>query len=159
VELATEPICDLVRLVFSDDPQELEQSGACLHELFPNPEWGRSTRFTRASAATRTWPPPRSKAFGARSHRGGIGAVALRARFRRRLGAALIGVGREGRGAFHTQEGARRFAPTGGLDSPQAIAAVLANPAIHPTQRVAFQEPTRNRNWVPPEDHDGNYWH
>lgn len=121
-------------LVFADSEAELEQRTAAVIERVPGAEWSRGTivqgvqpdpRVTSAvasafEAAGRSFvadPPPLPFATD-------FGNVS------RRVPAALIGIGRPGGWAFHTDDGAAEFASDAGADAALTIARVLALSAV-----------------------------
>jgi metal-dependent amidase/aminoacylase/carboxypeptidase family protein len=117
-------------LVFADSPEELERLSASVRSAVPDGAWtaGRTVegvrpdeRVTAAvadafAACGRSFvadPPPLPFATD-------FGNIS------RRAPAALIGVGRLGGWAFHTDEGAAQFASPDGEDAAMAVARVLA---------------------------------
>jgi metal-dependent amidase/aminoacylase/carboxypeptidase family protein len=125
-------------LVFADSAEELERRCAELRETAPDGDWrsGLTVQGVRPdesvrqavadafAAAGRSYvpdPPPLPFAtdFGNISHS---------------VPAALIGVGREGGWAFHSDEGARQFASADGEAAMLAVAQVLALAAARLTE-------------------------
>lgn len=121
-------------LVLAVGEHELEARAAALRAAVPQAEWssGLTVQGVRPDAGVITAvrdaflaagrsfvddPPPLPFAtdFGNISHR---------------VPAALIGVGREGGWAFHTDEGAAQFASADGEDAALAMAQVLALAAV-----------------------------
>jgi metal-dependent amidase/aminoacylase/carboxypeptidase family protein len=138
VEEGTGLFCSAQVLVFADSADELEERCAALHEAVPGARWqsGRTVegvrpdeQVTRAvadaiSAAGRdfvTDPPPLPFATD-------FGNVS------RRAPAALIGIGRPGGWAFHSDEGAKQFASAEGEQAATAVAQVLALAAARLTE-------------------------
>lgn len=130
VEEGTGLVLRATFLVFADEETQVEERLAALREALPGAEWilGRlveavrpDARVTAAvreafAAAGREFvhDPPRlpfATDFGNIS---------------RRCPAALIGVGREGGWAFHSDEGAAQFASADGEVAARAVAEVLA---------------------------------
>ena len=125
-------------LVFADSEAELEQRAAAVKRRVPDGAWtdGRIVQGVRPDpevtaavaaafdAAGRVYvpdPPPLPFATD-------FGNVS------RRVPAALIGVGRQGGWAFHTDEGAAEFASDAGADAALTIARVLALAAARLTE-------------------------
>jgi hypothetical protein len=125
-------------LLFGEDADEVERHAARLRESLPDAEWerGRLVEGVRpAGAVTRAVadafraagrdfvadPPPLPFATD-------FGNVS------RRCPAALVGVGRPGGWAFHTDEGAAQFGSPAGEEAALALARVLALAAARLTE-------------------------
>jgi metal-dependent amidase/aminoacylase/carboxypeptidase family protein len=138
VEEGTGLVCSARILVFADSAAELEERCAALREAVPDGDWRSGPTVegvrpdegvTRAvaeamQAAGRDFvadPPPLPFATD-------FGNVS------RRAPAALIGIGRPGGWAFHSDEGAREFASEDGEAAAVAIAQVLALAAARLTR-------------------------
>jgi metal-dependent amidase/aminoacylase/carboxypeptidase family protein len=117
-------------LVFADDEDDIEKRQSALQEAIPDARWdiGRIVEAVRpdervtaaVAAAFRTLgrnyvPDPPRLPFAT-----DFGNIS------RRCPAALIGVGRDGGWAFHTDEGAEQFASRDGEAAALTIAQVLA---------------------------------
>ena len=121
-------------LFFADDEAGIERTALDVRSALPNAAWrpGRlvpgirpdahvtaavADAFAAAGRGFEPDPPPLPFAtdFGSISHR---------------APAALIGVGRPGGWAFHTDEGAAQFASTAGVDVAADMATVLALAAV-----------------------------
>jgi metal-dependent amidase/aminoacylase/carboxypeptidase family protein len=128
-------------LVFADSEAELEErcatvrsaapagtwtSGITVRGVRPDPSVTEAVResFAAAGRGFEPSPPalPFATDFGNISHR---------------VPAALIGVGRDGGWAFHTDGGAEQFASEDGIDSAMTTASVLALSAARLTEPVA----------------------
>ncbi|HKP18111.1 MAG TPA: M20/M25/M40 family metallo-hydrolase [Gaiellaceae bacterium] len=140
VEEGTGLACSARVLVFADTPDELEERCSALRGVLPDAEWRsgptvegiRPDEHARAAvaaamdAAGRNFvaDPPRlpfATDFGNIS---------------RRAPAALIGIGREGGWAFHSDEGAEQFASADGEAAALAVAQVLALAAARLTENA-----------------------
>jgi metal-dependent amidase/aminoacylase/carboxypeptidase family protein len=130
VEEGTGLFCSARILVFADSEAELDERCAALREAVPDGQWrsGRTVEGVRPDeavtkavaeamdAAAREFvadPPPLPFATD-------FGNVS------RRAPAALIGIGRPGGWAFHSDEGAEQFASEAGAAAAAALAKVLA---------------------------------
>ena len=138
VEEGTGLACSAQVLVFADAPNELEERCAALRRAVPGGRWRAGPTVvgvrpdeavTRAvadamDAAGRDFvpdPPPLPFATD-------FGNIS------RRAPAALIGIGRPGGWAFHSDEGAEQFASADGEEAAAAIAQVLALAAARLTE-------------------------
>jgi metal-dependent amidase/aminoacylase/carboxypeptidase family protein len=130
VEEGTGLVCSAQVLVFADSSGELEERCAAVREAVPGGRWrsGRTVEGVRPDEAVRKAvaeamdaagrdfvpdPPPLPFATD-------FGNVS------RRAPAALIGIGRPGGWAFHSDEGAAQFASAAGAEAATALAQVLA---------------------------------
>jgi hypothetical protein len=140
VEEGTGLVCTARVLVFADSHEELEERCAQLRALLPDAEWrsgpivegvqpderARAAVAAAMDAAGRSYvlDPPRlpfATDFGNIS---------------RRAPAALIGIGRHGGWAFHSDEGAEQFASADGEAAARAVAQVLALAAARLTENA-----------------------
>jgi metal-dependent amidase/aminoacylase/carboxypeptidase family protein len=138
VEEGCRMVTTVTFLVFADDEQALERATARLRESVPAAQW---SSLGQVYAGIR--PDPVVAAAAIEALRGTGGAVVESppalpfatdfGNITRRVPGALIGVGRNGGWAFHTENGAREFASPAGLESARAIAAVLARAAARLT--------------------------
>lgn len=138
VEEGTGLACSARVLVFADTPEELEERCSALRAVLPGAEWrsGPTVEAIRADEGARA-------AVAAAMDVGGRSYVADPPRLpfatdfgniSRRAPAALIGIGREGGWAFHSDEGAEQFASADGEAAALAVAQVLALAAARLTE-------------------------
>jgi metal-dependent amidase/aminoacylase/carboxypeptidase family protein len=130
VEEGTGLVLRATFLVFADAENELEQRWSTLQRTMPGADWdlGRVVEAVRPNDRV-------TSAVAAAFHTLGRNFVSDPPRLpfatdfgniSRRCPAALIGVGREGGWAFHTDEGAAQFASSDGEAAAVTIAQVLA---------------------------------
>ena len=130
VEEGTGLVCSASVLVFADSAEELEERCAALRAAVPGVTWesGRTYEGVRPDPAVR-------EAVAAAMADAGLAFVADPPRLpfatdfgniSRRAPAALIGIGRPGGWAFHSDEGAEQFASADGEAAALALARVLA---------------------------------
>jgi metal-dependent amidase/aminoacylase/carboxypeptidase family protein len=140
VEEGTGLACSARVLVFADTLEELEERCGRLRAVLPDGAWrsgptvegirpderARAAVAAAMDAAGRTFVPdpprlPFATDFGNIS---------------RRAPAALIGIGRDGGWAFHSDEGAEQFASADGEAAARAVAQVLALAAARLTENA-----------------------
>ena len=117
-------------LVFADEEGGIEKGLGTLRAALPEAEWhdGRLVQAMRPDARVTAAV---AEAFGAlgRDFVSDPPRLPFATDFgniSRRCPAALIGVGRDGGWAFHTDEGAAQFASAGGEETALTIARVMA---------------------------------
>jgi metal-dependent amidase/aminoacylase/carboxypeptidase family protein len=139
VEEETGLVCGAQVLVFADSAAELEERCAALREAVPEGEW-RSGHTVEGVVPDEAVTRAVAEAMDA-AGRGFVGApppLPFATDFgnvSRRAPAALIGIGRPGGWAFHSDEGAKQFASEDGEASAVATAQVLALAAARLTEQ------------------------
>jgi metal-dependent amidase/aminoacylase/carboxypeptidase family protein len=138
VEEGTGLFLEATVLLFAEDADELARLTSSLRAAVPSRGWseGKTVQGVRPDAAV-------TAAVAAAFAAAGRGFVPDPpplpfatdfGNISRALPAALMGVGREGGWAFHTDEGAAQFASGDGLDAAMTMASVLALTAVRLTE-------------------------
>lgn len=139
VEEATGLVCSAQVLVWGDSPAELEERCTTVRALVPDGNWhsGPTVEGVRPDEAV-THAVAEATAASGREFVADPPPLPFATDFgniSRRVPAALIGVGRAGGWAFHSDEGARQFASPDGEAAAAAIARVLALAASRLTEQ------------------------
>jgi metal-dependent amidase/aminoacylase/carboxypeptidase family protein len=138
VEEGTGLACSARVLVFADSAEELEERCSALRAILPDAEWrsGPTVEGIRPDAGARAAVAAAMDAAG-RSFVADPPRLPFATDFgniSRRAPAALIGIGRPGGWAFHSDEGAEQFASADGETAALAVAQVLALAAARLTE-------------------------
>jgi len=141
VEEGTGLVLGATFLVFADEERDVDARLAALRAALPEAEWhdGRLVEAVRPNARVTAAV---AEAFGALgrdfvSQPPRLPFATDFGNISRRCPAALIGVGRDGGWAFHTDEGAAQFASADGEEAALTIARVLALATARLVERPA----------------------